>query len=116
MTTRARIPLDARRAIDEKEDRSNELRATGEKREIHWHYDTIRPGDIEPRVVKTRTTSSNLSAIRKISRDPLEALRFVITSRYSSVQKVKWIYEPWKWYPIYNQRAMMRRLEKEVTA
>lgn len=116
MTDESADPLDARRAMTKKRTDLTNFARQVKKREIHWHYDTIRPGDIEPRVRENPDfVIESFRYPREIFK-PLEALKFVVTSRYSAAQRTFWIREPWRYYPIYNQRAMMRRLSEEVTA
>jgi len=117
MTDEAADPLDARRAMTKARGDLTSFARQVKKREIHWHYDTIRPGDIEPRVRENPDYIIESFRYPKEIFRPLQALRFVITSRYSSVQKTIWITEPWKWYPVYNHWPMSRRpIEREVTA
>jgi hypothetical protein len=82
------------------------------KRGIEWHYDTVLHENIEKRIRKSPEYQVRTERIPRDVQLPLMAIRVTIASRWGH-SKSFFLTEPWRYYPLYNDRVRVLPLEAQ---
>lgn len=81
------------------------------KRKIIWHYDTVLHGNVEKRVRRNPDYYVETVRVPRDYHQPLQAVKIVFTENITGQETVRFLLEPWRFFPVYNHEAMVRPME-----
>lgn len=77
------------------------------KRDVDWRYDTVRHQNIYIRVRKNAHFYIHTIRIPPDPRQPLQAVKVRVTSRYSSIPRTMYIVKPQVFFPLFNSVVLV---------